>query len=164
MKLMLYEIEKEYIHLAEALIDNGGELTDDLSEAIALNQQNLELKGQCYGFIVKQMEAEVDIIDSEIKRLSALKGSRNKSIERIQETLSKAMQLYEIEEIKTPLLKISFRKSETVEIENELLLPSIYMVEKTTRQPDKALIKEAIKQGGEVLGAFIKTNKNIQIK
>lgn len=164
MKLSLYQIEKDYITLAEQLIEAGGEVTDELSEALAINQQNLETKGTNYGFIVKQMESEVDIIDGEIARLTALKKSRNKSIDRLKETLSQAMELYGIEEIKSPVLKINFRKSESVEIENEALLPEIYMVEKITKQADKAMIKEALKQGNEVAGAFMKQNKNIQIK
>jgi len=164
MKLKLYEIQQEYIRLAEQLIDAGGEATDELSEALAINQQNLETKGTNYGFIVKQMESEVDIIDSEISRLTALKKSRSKSIDRLKETLSMAMELYGIKEIKTPVLTINFRKSESVEIINESQLPKIYMVEKTTTQPDKAMIKEALKSGAEIEGAILKTNKNIQIK
>lgn len=164
MKLALYKIEQEYIALAEKLIEAGGETSDELNEALAINQQNLETKGINYGFVVKQMESEVDIIDSEIARLTALKKSSNKSIDRLKESLSQAMELYGIEEIKTPVLKINFRKSESVEIENENLLPDIYMVEKVSKQPDKTMIKEALKQGNDVSGAFLKQNKNLQIK
>lgn len=164
MKLALYQIEQEYIKLTEQLLENGGEITEELEQALAINQQNLETKGTNYGFVVKQLESEIDQIDAEIARLTALKKSRSKSVDRLKETISKAMELYEIEEIKTPVLKISFRKSESVEIENEDLLEADYVTVKTTIHPDKTKIKEAIKAGEFVTGAVLKTNKNIQIK
>lgn len=164
MKLSLYKIEQEYISLAESIIDNGGELTEETELALQINKEQLETKGQCYGFIVRQLESEQDVIDIEIKRLQALKTSRGKTAERLKETLSKAMDLYEIEKLETPTLKISFRKSESVEIENESLLDEQFIVTKTTTSPDKTKIKEAIKKGEFVVGATLKQNKNIQIK
>lgn len=164
MKLQLYKIEQEYIVLAESIIDNDGVLTEEMEKALQINREQLETKGQCYGFIVRQLEAEQDIIDLEITRLQALKSSRGKTVDRLKETLTKAMDLYEIEKLETPTLKISFRKSESVEIENESLLDEQFIVTKTTASPDKAKIKEAIKNGEFVVGATIKQNKNIQIK
>lgn len=164
MKLSLYQIEKDYITLAENLIDADGEVTDETFTALQINKEQLETKGQCYGFIVKELSGEIDIIEAEIKRLTALKSSRDKTIDRLKETLSNAMELFEIEEIKSPLMKISFRKSESIEIENEFLLDEEYVTEKITIVPDKARIKEAIKKGEFVCGAILKQNKNLQIK
>lgn len=164
MKLQLYKIEQEYISLAEQIIDNGGEVTDELSEALQINQTQLETKGNCYGFIVKQLESEVEIIDAEIKRLQGFKVSRNKTVERLKETLSNAMQLYQIEKLDSPTLKISFRKSETVEVENVELLDDEFINIKVTKTADKTAIKEAIKKGEFVTGAILQVNQNLQIK
>lgn len=164
MKLSLFKIEQEYVVLMDQLLENGGEVTPEISEQLKINEQNLTTKGTNFGFVIKELEGEVDLIDSEIKRLSALKSSRNKAVDRLKEMLSTAMKLYEIEEIKSPVMKISFRKSESVFIEDENLLDRKFIVSKTTETPDKAAIKEAIKSGESVVGAVIKENKNIQIK
>lgn len=165
MKLSLYNIELEYLQLVETLIENGGEATPELEEALQLNKQNLETKGTNYGLVVKQIEAECDIIDSEIARLTALKKSRSKAIDRLKNNLSTAMQLYDIEEIKTPILKINFRKSESVEVIDLKLLDREYIkVSDPVESADKAKIKEAIKEGKVVVGATLNQNKNIQIK
>ena len=164
MKLTLFEIEQSQMALIETLIDNGGELTEDLELALALNRDNLETKGTNYGFIVKQLQGECSIIDSEIARLTALKKSRVKTIDKLENSLSVAMQLFDINEIKSPVLKISFRKSESVEIEDVNLIDKKYINVKTTESPDKAAIKEAIKSGEIVIGAHIAINQNIQIK
>jgi hypothetical protein len=164
MKLSLYNIQQEYISLAESIIDNDGLLSEEMEAALQINKDQLESKSQCYGFIVRQLEGECDMIDNEIKRLEAMKKSRGKTVDRLKESVSKAMQLYEIDKIETPTLKISFRKSESIEIEEESLIDEKYMTVKTTKTPDKKAIKEAIKAGEIVLGVTLKENQNIQFK
>lgn len=164
MKLSLYNIQQEYISLAEQIIDNDGLLSEEMEAALQINKDQLENKSQCYGFIVRQLEGECDMIDNEIKRLEAMKKSRGKTVDRLKESVSKAMQLYEIEKIETPTLKISFRKSESIEIEEESLIDEKFMTVKTTKTPNKTAIKEAIKNGEIVLGVTLKQNQNIQFK
>lgn len=164
MKLSLYVIQQEYISLAEQIIDNDGLLSEEMEAALQINKDQLENKSQCYGFIVRQLEGECDMIDNEIKRLEAMKKSRGKTVDRLKESVSKAMQLYEIDKIETPTLKISFRKSESIEIEEESLIDEKFMTVKTTKTPNKTAIKEAIKNGEIVLGVTLKQNQNIQFK
>jgi len=164
MKLSLYVIQQEYISLAEQIIDNDGLLSEEMEAALQINKDQLENKSQCYGFIVRQLEGECDMIDNEIKRLEAMKKSRGKTVDRLKESVSKAMLLYEIDKIETPTLKISFRKSESVEIEEESLIDEKFMTVKTTKTPNKTAIKEAIKNGEIVLGVTLKENQNIQFK
>lgn len=164
MKIAIYEIEKQYINLAEQIIDNDGELTEELELALAINKEQLENKGQCYAYVIKELEAFNDAVDIEIKRLQALKKSRGKTVDRLKETIIKAMDLFEVTELKTPTLKINFRKSDTVEIENEALLDTAFLVTKTTVTPDKVAIKKAIKAGEFVTGAVLVEHNNLQIK
>lgn len=165
MKLSLYKIEEEYLSIIESVLENGGELTPETETALRLNQANLETKGTNYGLVVKQLEGECDIIDSEIARLSGLKKTRVKLIDKLKENVSMAMQIYGIEEIKSPILKINFRKSESVEVEDLKLLDRKFIkVSEPVESADKTKIKEAIKAGETVMGAIIKINQNIQIK
>lgn len=164
MKLTIYQIEQSYNQLAEELMENGGELTPSLEEALAITEEQLQNKSVAYSFVIKQMDADVDIIDAEIKRLQALKKQREKASEYLKERIKHAMETFSIEEIKTPLVKINFRKSETVEVDDVNLLPSLYKVVKVTEQADKAAIKAAIKDGVEVTGCRIETHRNLQIK
>ena len=74
------------------------------------------------------------------------------------------MQLFDISELKTPTLKINFRKSESVDIADLNLLESEYKKVTITETADKTAIKDAIKNGIQVTGAVLKTNLNLQIK
>ena len=164
MKIALYQIEQEYISLANQIIDNDGELSEELENALMINQEQLEQKGKGYGYIIKDIEAEIYAIDVEIKRLSAMKKSRTNAVDKLKTTLSDAMQLFDILELKTPTLKINFRKSESVEVEEIGLLDTKFVKVSVTQSADKTAIKEAIKNGEDVFGAVLKTNLNLQIK
>ena len=164
MKVALYQIEQEYLNIVQSIIDAGGEITEEQETALSISKEQLQNKGVCYGFIVKELEGNIDLIDLEIKRLNALKKPLVNSIDRLKNNLSQAMQMFEVTELKTPLLKINFRKSESVEIEDLALLDSNFIKTTITKAADKIAIKEAIKQGENVQGAVLVTNQNLQIK
>ena len=164
MKLSLYTIEQTYLSIVEELIENGGELTPSLEAELNINKEELQNKGICYGFMVKELEMQSDTIDIEIKRLQALKKTRTNTIDKLKNNLSQAMQMFGIEELKTAIIKINFRKSESVEIEDLALLDSQFIKVTTTKTADKIAIKEAIKGGENVQGAVLQTNSNLQIK
>lgn len=160
----IYNIQKEYFSLINEIIENNSELTPQLEQALQINQEQLQAKGIQYGYVIKSIESEIDIIDAEIKRLSDLKKVRENAVERLKMTLKGAMELYGVVELKTPTLKINFRKSESIEITDFDSLPKEYVTVKTTEIPNKAEIKQAIKEGKLVEGAELRTNNNLQIK
>ena len=158
----LFNIKQEYINIVNTIIDNNGELSPELSQALAINETELKEKAINYGYVIRSFEYENDIIDAEIKRLKALKEQKEKAIQKLKDAVSDAMNLYGIEKVESPALKLSFRKSESIEISENL--DKRFMIEKVTFQPDKVAIKEAIKKGEQVEGAVLVINQNLQIK
>ena len=156
----LYNIKSEYLAIAQELAE--GELTPELEQALMITESNLQEKAINYGYVIKNFESEVDIIDEEIKRLNVLKKARINAVEKLKTNISDAMQLFGILEVKAPTFKMNFRKSESVEI-YEGLAPE-FVTEKGSYQPDKRAIKNAIKEGKTVNGAGIIINYNLQIK
>ncbi len=160
----IYNIQSEYQQLVNQLIENGGEITSELELALQINKDNFHSKSENYAYITKQFDGEMDIIDNEIKRLQQAKRSREKTIERLKATIEMAMNTFEIDKIETPLIKISFRNSESVEVTDVNDLPNEYKVIKVTEAADKLKIKDALKSGMFIEGCLIKTNRNLQIK
>jgi hypothetical protein len=160
----LYNSAPKYPVNISDIINNDGEITPDQETALQINRADLETKGINYAYVIKQLDADCDAIDLEVKRLNALKKVRSNAAERLKANISSAMLLFEVEEIKTPLIKLNFRNSESVEITNEEVLADKFLVVKTTTSPDKKAIKDAIKNGEVVEGAVISYNKNLQIK
>ena len=158
----LFNIKQEYLALAQQLSE--GEVTPELEQALIINEAQLQEKATNYGYVIKNFEYEVDAIDNEIKRLKELKERREKAIDRMKQSVTNAMQLYGIEKVESSFLKLSFRKSESVEVINEAQLLPEFTTTKVTTTPNKTAIKEAIKRGEVVEGAVLVTNQNLQIR
>ncbi len=165
MNKSIYQIENEYRLLAENLIESGGELTPEIETQLQIIKADLQNKSVSYSFVIKQLESDISQIDAEVKRLNDLKKARSKTVERLEETLKNAMILFDIQKIESPLVTISLRDSESVEVLHLAILSDEY---KKTSVPvvsaDKIKIKEAIKAGETVEGAILVKNQSIQIK
>ena len=67
-----------------------------------------------------------------------------------------------INKMDTELFKLSYRKSDSVNVIDLDAVPDEY--KKITIAADKTAIKKAIKEGAEVAGAELVTNQNLQIR
>jgi phage terminase small subunit len=158
----LFNITARAQQLARALEED--ELTPELENELVINQQELQIKAENYAYAIKSLEGDVSIIDEEIKRLKGLKDAKNNAIDRMKGSVVNAFQIYGITEVKSATLKLSLRRSETVEVVNIDQLPENLTVVKKTVSADKVKIKEAIKTGIPVEGAVLVENFNLQIK
>jgi len=158
----LYEITQEAQYLA-ALLETE-ELTPELEQELLINQEQLQSKGINYAKVIANYQSESDAIDAEIKRLKAMKDSRDKKVTWLTESLKKAMLVSGIEKIESPLFKISLRRSEAVEVEIPEALPVDWQLKKISITADKVAIKKAIKAGYSITGARLVENFNLQIK
>ena len=158
----LFEITQEAIELASILEE--GEFTHELQERLSITEGELRDKAINYGKVIKTFEGDITLIDAEIKRLQALKSSKNKVIDRMKESVTTAMVSFHVDVIDTTIMKIFFRKSEAVEIEDENLLPDEYKLSRVVVNPDKIRIKQLLKSGEDVPGCQIVEKLNLQIK
>jgi Siphovirus Gp157 len=164
MKQSIFQISTELNEIINAIIDGGGELTPELEQSLMIKEEELSTKSIKYGYVVKALEYDVNIIDDEIKRLSQIKKVRQNTAERLKNVLKITMQGFNIPEIDTPTMKINFRKSSSLEITDEDLIPKKFVTIKQTSTIRKADIKKAIKEGEEIAGARVVENQNLQIK
>lgn len=162
MKKSLYNIEKEYLEIANQLED--GELSQELETALAINEKELQGKAIAYAYVIKESEDTVSVIDAEIKRLQGLKKTEQNKVTRLKETISNAMELYGITEIKTETLKLNFRRSEGVVGSNDYLTDDLVTIVPEQRKPNLVAIKAAIKEGIEIEGYSIEERYSLQIK
>ena len=158
----LYEITNEAQYLA-ALLETE-ELTPELEAELLINQEQLQTKAINYAKVISNYQGEIDAIDAEIKRLKAMKESRDKKVTWLTDSLKKAMMVSGIEKIDSPLFKLSLRRSEAVEVEVPEALPVDWQVRKVMITADKVAIKKAIKEGYAITGARLVENFNLQIK
>tara|TARA_R110000868_G_C10972986_1_gene771111 strand:+ start:10018 stop:10509 length:492 start_codon:yes stop_codon:yes gene_type:complete len=160
----IFEIKKEYIDLMNEVINNEGEFTPELLEKLEINEKDLKDKAINYAYVIKNIEYENEIIDIENNRLKELKARNNIKITNLKKTVKKSMEIYNIDKIDSPILKLSLRKSESVNITDESKIPHNLIKTTISTLPDKNAIKAALKSGSTINGAEIVTNINLQIK
>lgn len=159
MEMKLYELA-DAVKRIEELCDSEEEL------GLYLDQAKMQLQEKA-GNIVKfrqYLTTRADAIGIEIKRLSDLQKQSLKRAENLENYISYSMTKNGIDKIETDIATLSFRKSESIEVENAELIPSEYIIIKEVKQVDKIAIKKAIKDGETVNGAILKQNLNLQIR
>ena len=180
MSKNLFEIEQAMMNLLEYGIDEDGVIVETEEEFNALYdsiQIDLQTKLDNTNCLGKIIDGEIDVIDKEINRLTAEKKARVRKKEWLQNRVdsfvkrqftdengnidTESLHKYKLE---LPHSKISYRKSDSVEVTDLNKLPEEYIKTKIEKNPDKIAIKNAIKDGKEIDGAKIVTNYNIQIK
>nr|DAE97131.1 MAG TPA: resistance protein [Caudoviricetes sp.] len=154
----LYELTGQFLDIYNMDLDD--ETKADTLESIDWNS-DYEDKVENYIKVIKNNEADIEARKNEIKRLTELNRADERKNERLKEVLKESMDLTGHERVDTSLFKVSFRKSEAVEVD-DLLLPEAYKV--ATWKADKKRLKEDLKNGLEILGAELVERKNLSIR
>ena len=152
-------------------LEGNGITESELPELRAYAQELIlwaqaEVKPFIEAQLRKRQEAQIFAtwLSEEIKRLSELKNSSEKKIERADKNIDYLLKLFKIEKMQTEINELSYRKSEAVVFTDEEAIPAEYKKEKIMISVDKTEIKKALKAWTEVPGAMIETRQNLQIK
>lgn len=154
----LYELTGQFLDIYNMELDDETKL--DTLDSIDW-QTDYENKVENYIKVIKNNEADIEARKNEIKRLTELNRADERKNERMKENLKESMALTGHERVDTTLFKVSFRKSEAVEVD-DLLLPEAYKV--ATWKADKKRLKEDLKNGLEIIGASLIERKNLSIR
>jgi len=162
MSFKLYEIAHDMQHVNELL--DADEIDEQCAaDAIEVIRTELEKKGGNIVALIRQLDGEAEMIDIEVKRLQAMKKSRENKVDHIKKYILQNLEVMGIDKVETPLGKISIRKSESVEISDITKLPADFVKTTIATTADKIALKAALKNG-EIDGACIKTNSSIQVR
>jgi hypothetical protein len=161
MSMSIYDIDAAIVSLIDA---ETGEVSDE--EAFDALQMERDKKVENIGLLLKNTVAEAKAIKEEEQALAARRKTAENKVERLKNLLAYALHG---EKFSTPRLKVSYRKSATVELSDDFTAWAeehaddllIYSEPK----PNKTAIKAAIKDGRVPDGmATIETHENISIK
>lgn len=91
MKLTTSDLEFKYKQIYEELESNGGELTPELEEALAINENDFEERVDNYFGIVTQNEGDIDKLKEQEKKIKRKIAAKTKVNAYIQEILNRAL-------------------------------------------------------------------------
>lgn len=164
--MTLYEINHDIEETLNLLLASMNPETGEVDEVYVHQLEDLNVqrdeKLESIGCYIKNLEAEAEAIKKEEEALK----QRRETAERKANSLAQYItEMLGGEKWSCPRVAFSFRKSEQVTTVDDLeLIPDEYCVIKTERKVDKKKIKEAIKAGVEVRGAWLTEKINLNIK
>lgn len=157
--MKLYELTEQYQELMDICEETGLEFVADTIEAIT---GEFNEKATNIGFVNKNLSANIEMLDNEIKNLQARKKAMQNNQERLKDYLRENMQATGITKIQCPLFNITLRNPvKAVQVDDASLLPDKCV--KLTVSPDKTVIKAMIKAGEDVPGAHLVDGKSAVI-
>ena len=151
----LYELDNEILGCVDI---ETGEIFDEAKfEALGL-ERDAKIENICLW--IKNLKAEAEALKIEKDAFA----KRQKAAENKMESLKKYITNYlEGTPFESTKVKVSFRKSESIEVTDISKIPEKYLKYKDP-DVDKTSIKAAIKQGESFEGLILVENQNIQIK
>ena len=129
------------------------------------NKQALVAKADATCWVIEHLRGQAAYRQQQAKRLTELSRSDASRADALEDSL--VLVLTRLQPSATrfsfPNHELTSRKSQAVEIEDEESLPPEWLALKTTSQPDKAAIKEALKAGHLIPGAQLISRRSWRI-
>lgn len=153
--MTIYDIDRELLEC----VDETGEVID-LEKLVAL-QMERDQKCENIGCWIIDLVAEANAIKAQEEILKNRREIVERKAERLKTFLTNVL---DGEPFKTPRCAVSFRKSMSVQIDNEAEIPDTFFTEKVTRTANKTAIRGAMREGIDVPGCSLVYNVNINVK
>ena len=163
----LYQLHTEL--LACIKYDNDHVVNYETGEVLDLEAYEkielaVEQKIENVALYIKNQQAEADMIKAEADKLAERAKAKANEAKRCKEYLSNFMATYyDDKKFETARVRLSWRSSESVEVNGIDALPDEYLRFKDP-EPDKTKIKAALKAGIELKGCTLVAKQNLQIK
>lgn len=155
----LYKIEEEILKCVDT---ETGEIINE--EALNALKMQRDTKIENIALWIKNLLSDAEQIKAEKNALAERERVARNKAENLKKYLSDYMGGGKFS---TPRVNISFRKSESVEVDIEEIMKldnADNYLKYSEPTPDKAAIKQAIKSGVEIPGCSLIEKNNIQIK
>lgn len=151
----LYEIENEILKCVD---EETGEIFDvEKFEELEL-ARDVKIENICLW--IKNLKAEAEALKLEKDAFAQRQKTAENKMESLKKYINNFLAGASFESAK---VKVSYRKSEAIEIEEGANIPEEYLKHKDP-EVNKTELKKAIKAGLQVDGVSVVKNRNIQIK
>lgn len=161
--MTLYELTNEY----KRLYDMAEEMDlspYDLKDTLDGMDEELSKKADGYGKVIRQMEADSDAIDAEIKRLTDKKKRIQNNIGSMKRSLESTMIELGKKKIKTPLFGFNIQKNPpSVNILDESKVPDNFRIKQPDKIDRKSIIAE-LKESGNTDWAELVQTESLRIR
>lgn len=154
----LYELQGALLQI-QRMIEDGAEGLDDTLESIELGVAE-KLEG--YAMVIKNIESDIEGLKAEEKRLAERRKAMENNVKRMKDSMYDALLTVEGNRLKTDKFTFSLRKSTSVQIVDESLIPQQFI--QTETKISKTELSKALKNGESIAGASLVENQSLSIR
>jgi hypothetical protein len=152
----------------EADDDTRAQALAELEAALLAEEGNkaaLAAKADATCWVIEHLRGQAAYRQQQAKRLTELSSSDVSRADALEDSLVLVLTRLQPKATRFsfPNHELNSRKSQSVEIDDEQSLDPEWLSVKTTSQPDKAAIKEALKAGREITGAQLISRRSWRI-
>jgi hypothetical protein len=129
------------------------------------NKQALAAKADATCWVIEHLRGQAAYRQQQAKRLTELSRSDAGRADALEESLVLVLTRLQPQATRFsfPNHELTSRRSQAVEIDDEQALAPEWLTVKTTTQPDKAAIKQALKAGQQIPGAQLLSHRSWRI-
>ena len=138
---------------------------EDLLTEEAGNREAFQRKADGYCYVISQLRGQAHWRQEEARRLQTLAEDDQERAQRLEDLLIRVMTSLAPDEtsFELPSHRITSRRSESVEIDDDADVPEPYWTVRTQRSPNKTSIKLAIRAGASFPGVRVVERRSWRI-
>ena len=158
----LFNLTDSYLKVKR--MEEEGADTEMIIDTLNAIESAIEDKAENYHGFIRQLEGEIQTINTEQKRLADLKRSKVNLIDRLKQNLIAALEATGSERIQTDTVIVSLRNNAcTLDIQDESNIPMEFVEEVVERKIDKRALLQYVKEN-EVEGIHLKRSKGVMFR
>lgn len=158
--MRLYELTSSYQQVLEIAEQLDAETLKDTLDAI---EDAIETKVENTAFVIKSLEANVKVIDDEIKRLQTMKSTQQNNVKSLKLYIQDALEQVGLEKVQGELIKVAIQNNPPSVRLSEDFSNDNYLIEVAPKIDKKAILDD-LKQGKEIVGAEIVQGRSVRIR
>lgn len=160
--MKLYELTQSYqdiLDLAESAEDNA-----HLIEALNVLEDELNTKFENIGKVIQSLDADVEAINNEMKRLQEKKKAIDSNKQNLKNYVEYEMEKVGKDKIKTTLFNFNIQNNPpSLDVINDAYIPKEFYEEQQPKLNKRELLN-AIKNGDVIKGVEIKQSRGLRIR
>ena len=157
----LYKLTQNYQNVLEIAEQLDAETLKDTLDSI---DDAINVKIENTAYVIKQLDANVAVIDTEIKRLQAMKSAQTNNAKNLKLYIQESMEKVGLDNVQGNLIKVAIQNNnKSVNVLDENKIPLVYF---TIQEPklNKSAILESLKEGKKINGAELQQTRSIRIR
>ncbi len=159
--MKLYELTTSYTQLLD-LADSLDEET--FRDTLSAIEEAIEDKAENTAKLIRGLEADIEILKAEEKRLADRRKALESKVSNTKAYLQEQLEIAGLDKVKRPTITVAIQNNPpSVEIADESLIPSHYMIPQPNKIDKKAILS-ALKEGLVIDGCSMKQSRSVRIR